>query len=180
MWAPSGQLLDGVAATDSLKLDTSAQSVAPRRHTPTRDGKMKLDATAAELVEGGSGRVAVVAAVLLGLGQYISAYARLQLIEALREHYESDVQVRSIRVSLLPPFRGTLVDLEFRHHGRRDVPPLITIRRASASMGIFGLFQSPKRVRELRVEGLQIHVPPRDEDRPESDRDRERSRAAHW
>jgi hypothetical protein len=77
-------------------------------------------------------------------------------------------------VSLLPPFRGTLEDLEFRHHGRKDVPPLITIRRASASMGIVGLLQSPKRVRELRLEGLQIHIPPRGEDRPEDDRGRGR------
>jgi hypothetical protein len=37
-------------------------------------------------------------------------------------------------------------------------------------MGIIGLFQSPKRVRELRLEGLQIHIPPRGEDRPEDDR----------
>src|SRR5215831_7852581 len=118
--------------------------------------------------------VAVVTAVLLGLGQYISVYARRQLIEVLREHYESNIQVRSIRVSLLPPFRGTLEDLEVRHHGRTDVPPLITIRHASASMGIVGLLQSPKRVREVTLEGLQIHIPPRREERPEDDRVRSR------
>ena len=118
--------------------------------------------------------IAAVAAILLGLGQYISVYAHRQLIDALREHYQSDVQVRSIRVSLLPPFRGTIEGLEFRHHGRKDVPPLITIRRASASMGIVGLLQSPKRVREVTLEGLQIHIPPRGEKRPEDDRVRSR------
>ena len=108
--------------------------------------------------------IAVVVVILLALGQYLSVYAHRQLIEALRERYQSDVAVRSIRVSLLPPFGATLEELEFRHQGRRDVPPLIAIRRASASVGIAGLFQSPKRVREVTLEGLQIHVPPRGED----------------
>ena len=118
--------------------------------------------------------IAAVTAILLGLGQFVSVYAHRQLIDALREHYQSDVQVRSIRVSLLPPFRGTLEHLEFRHHGRKDVPPLITVRRASATMGIVGLLQSPKRVREVTLEGLQIHIPPRGEERPKDDRVRGR------
>ena len=112
----------------------------------------------------------MLAAILFALGQYMSVYAHRKLIQALREHYQSDVQARSIRVSLFPPFRATLEDLEFRHHGRRDVPPLIGIRRASASVGIVGLLQSPKRVREVTLEGLQIHVPPRGDRGPEDER----------
>ncbi len=117
-----------------------------------------------------AGAAVAVIGILLGLGQYISVYARGKLIEALREHYQSNVQVGAIHVSLLPPFKGTLEELEFRHHGRTDVPPLITIRRASASMGIFGLLRSPKHVAEVRLEGLQIQIPPRGERRPEEDR----------
>ena len=118
--------------------------------------------------------VVVVAGILAGLGQHISAYARGQLIEALRERYQSDVQVRTIRVSLLPPFKGTLEDLEFRHHGRMDVPPMITIRRASAKMGIVGLLQSPRHVAEVTFEGLQIQIPPHGEEKPENNRGRVR------
>ena len=118
--------------------------------------------------------IAAVILILVGLEQYLSVYAHRRLIDALKEHYQSDVQVGSIRISLFPPFRATLEGLEFRHHGRRDVPPLITIRRASASVGIIGLLQSPKRVREVTLEGLQIHIPPRGEKRPEDDRDHSR------
>jgi hypothetical protein len=114
--------------------------------------------------------IAVVAAILLALGQYLSVYAHNQLIQALRQRYQSDVEVRSIRVSLLPPFRATLEELKFRHHGRTDVPPLIAIRRASASVGIIGLLRSPKFVRELTLEGLEIHVPPRADGRSGDDR----------
>jgi hypothetical protein len=114
--------------------------------------------------------IAILAVVLFALGQYLSSYAHRRLIQALRDHYQSDVQVRSISISLLPPFSATLDGLEFRHHGRRDVPPLITIRRASAKVGIVGLLQSPKRVREVTLEGLQIHVPPRRDKSPGDDR----------
>jgi len=58
--------------------------------------------------------IALLAAILLALGQYIPLYAHRQLIRALRERYQSDVQVRSIRVSLLPPFSATLEELELR------------------------------------------------------------------
>lgn len=111
--------------------------------------------------------VAVVIAILFGLGQYVSVHARDRLIQALREHYQSDVQVRAIHISFLPPFSGTVEDLEFRHHGRRDVPPLITIRRATASMGIFGFFRSPWRVDQVTLEGLEIQIPPRGQGKPE-------------
>ncbi len=114
--------------------------------------------------------IAVVAAILLALGQYLSVYAQSQLIQALRERYQSDVEVRSIRISLFPPFGATLEELKFRHHARSDVPPLIAIRRASARVGIIGLLRSPKRVRKLTLEGLEIQVPPRGDRRPEDDR----------
>jgi hypothetical protein len=114
--------------------------------------------------------LAVAVVILLALGQYLSLYAHRQLIQVLREHYQSDVKVRATRVSLLPPFGAALEGLEFRHHGHTDVPPLITIRRATASIGIAGLLQTPKRIREVTLDGLQIHIPPRGEPKPEGDR----------
>src|SRR5512133_3110346 len=112
----------------------------------------------------------LLAAILFALEQYLSVYARGQLIRALSERYQSDVHVGSVRVSLFPPFRATLDELEFRHHGRRDLPPLIAIRRVFVSVGIIGLIQSPKRVREVMLEGLQIHVPPRGDKTPGDER----------
>lgn len=116
--------------------------------------------------------IAVAVAVLLAAGEYLSTYAHRQLIEVLRERYQSDVKVRSTRVSLLPPFGAALEGLEFRHHGRTDVPPLISIGRATATIGIAGLLQRPKRVREVRLEGLQIHIPPRGEQKAGDERAR--------
>ena len=81
--------------------------------------------------------------------------------------------MRSIRVSLLPPFGATLEEPEFRHQGRSDVPPLIAIRRASPR-GNRRVVPIAKRVREVTLEGLQIHIPPRGEQRAEDVRARGR------
>src|SRR5262249_48338627 len=57
-------------------------------------------------------------------------------------------------------------------------PPLIQIRKFTVHAGIWGLFQTPKRVSTVRLEGLQIHMPPRQEKEKEphdGERDKKRS-----
>ena len=47
-----------------------------------------------------------------------------------------------------------------RHKGRRDVPPLITIRSFSASASVVGLLYGPLHLHTVDLEGLEIRVPP--------------------
>jgi hypothetical protein len=86
--------------------------------------------------------------------------ARAKLLDYLEARYESDVDLGRLEVTLFPHFGAVGDSLVFRHRGRTDVPPLITIRRFTVDGG-FGLLERPIRVRRVRLEGLELHVPPR-------------------
>jgi AsmA-like C-terminal region len=101
--------------------------------------------------------------ILAALSSHLAPLTRQWVIGALRERYDSDVEMGRFTVSFFPRIRATGEDVLFRHNGRKDVPPLISIKRFSADLGFLGLLSVPKRARTVRLEGLQIHVPPRGE-----------------
>jgi hypothetical protein len=100
----------------------------------------------------------------------LSPFVRDRLVKTLKEHFESDVTLKNFQVSLFPHVRATGEELVLRHKGRNDVPPLITVKRFSAEAGIWGLFSMPKQIRMVRLEGLQVHVPPREHREERRDR----------
>jgi hypothetical protein len=59
-----------------------------------------------------------------------------------------------------------------RHKGRTDVPPLITVASFTAEANLWGLIGSPVRLTGVRVEGLEVNIPPGgvDLDRSEEER----------
>jgi hypothetical protein len=86
--------------------------------------------------------------------------ARQYAISALREQYHSDVQLGDLQISLFPRVKATGENLVFRLQGSQGFPPLITIRRFTVEARLIGFFRTPKHIRLLRLEGLEIHVPP--------------------
>jgi uncharacterized protein involved in outer membrane biogenesis len=72
--------------------------------------------------------------------------------------------LRGVDIAFFPSVRVVGEGLVLRHRGRTDVPPLISIRKFYATAGWWGLLRSPARVERVRLEGLQIHVPPRRDD----------------
>lgn len=86
--------------------------------------------------------------------------ARVRLIAALSERFDSEVQLRELRVSVLPRLRVEGAGLVLRHRGRTDVPPLIAIEAFAAEAGLIGLIGRPLKIRQVRLEGLVISVPP--------------------
>src|SRR5690606_38527374 len=64
-------------------------------------------------------------------------------------------------VLLGPTFRVQGRDLVLRHKGRRDVPPLIVVASFDVSTGLRHLFQRPRRIDFVEVEGLEFNIPPR-------------------
>jgi hypothetical protein len=86
--------------------------------------------------------------------------ARQYAISALREQYHSDVQLGDLRISLFPRVKATGENLVFRLEGRQGGPPLLTIRRFTIEARLIGFFRTPKHIRLLHLEGLEIHVPP--------------------
>jgi hypothetical protein len=102
---------------------------------------------------------------------YISLDLRPQRIEqrviaALIDRFDSQVTVGSANISVFPSLTTSGTDLTFRYQARTDVPPLITIPSFSASAPISGVLGERLRIANVRLEGLQIYVPP---DRLKSD-----------
>ena len=107
-----------------------------------------------------------VVAVLVGLrlaSPALSRMAREHIITALKEDYASEVEVGHLDVHLFPHVRMEGEDLAFHYQGRTDLPPLISIRKFTAETGLARLLWRPAHIRLVRIEGLQIHVPPASE-----------------
>ena len=93
-----------------------------------------------------------------------SPIARDHVVKAIEDRFDSDVELKSFTISLLPRPHAVGQGLVLRYKKRTDVPPLITIRQFTFDAGFAALLEHPIRVHSIRLEGLQIRVPPR---RPE-------------
>lgn len=88
--------------------------------------------------------------------------ARARLIAALEERFDATVELRELRLQVLPTIRAEGRGLTIRHRGRTDVPPLITIPHFSAESSLTSFIH--RHVSRVDVEGLDIEIPP-DRDR---------------
>lgn len=104
--------------------------------------------------------VLIVVALLLSLPFALTPGLRGRLTQALGERFESDVEIASLRVSILPRLRVSGGSVVLRHKGRTDVPPLITVASFTAEANLWGLIGSPMRLKGVQVEGLEINIPP--------------------
>jgi hypothetical protein len=89
--------------------------------------------------------------------------ARCYVISALSRRYKSDVELGSLRISLFPVVRATGDNLTLRLAGHRDEQPMIAVRRFTIEARFIGFFSYPKRIRKVTLEGLQLHIPPKEE-----------------
>ncbi|MPZ19196.1 MAG: hypothetical protein GEV06_14980 [Luteitalea sp.] len=89
-----------------------------------------------------------------------TSQARERVVAYLEERLDSEVELAALEIDLwpLPSIAGR--GLVVRHHGRSDVPPLVSIREFSADATFRGLLWRPLRVRRVRLDGLRLHVPP--------------------
>jgi AsmA-like C-terminal region/AsmA family len=85
---------------------------------------------------------------------------RNTVVDALNSRFDSKVDLQSLKVSIYPTPQVTGSGLTLRHNGRTDVPPLITIDSFDASASLKGLIRKPLHLKDVKVEGLNIHVPP--------------------
>jgi hypothetical protein len=125
--------------------------------------------------------IAVILVVLCSLPIAVEPRIKQRLVNAIGKRFDSEVQLETLTVSLLPTPRLSGQGLVLRHKRRTDVPPLITIASFSGDAGLVGLMSDPITVRNIRLEGLTINVPPGglslDDDEPghAEDKDREKS-----
>jgi hypothetical protein len=85
---------------------------------------------------------------------------------SLRAQFQSSVQFSDFHIVLLPRVRVVINDLIVRHHGRTDIPPLIEVRQVTVNAGLSAFLGKRHEIGSVRLEGLQIHMPPRDSGGP--------------
>src|SRR4051812_11754131 len=110
--------------------------------------------------------IVVLAVALMIAASRISPMARERVLTFLREKYQSEVELRDLKIKLFPRVRVTGEGLVMHYHQRTDLPPFVRIKSFSADAGIGDLLRDTKHVSELRLEGLEIQIPPKSERQP--------------
>src|SRR4030095_16564387 len=114
----------------------------------------------------------VLMTVLIALASVVpfsSETARRKIIQVLSARLDAEVELSELRFRVLPQFHAEGGGLAIRHRGRRDVPPLISIKKFSAEGDVVSLFR--RHITRLTVEELAIEIPPDRNRDPRSDGD---------
>ena len=119
-----------------------------RRHQWWRSWKTAILATAVAI----SGVLIAIASVV----PFSSETARAKVIAVLSDRLQGEVELQQLHVRVLPQLRAEGNGLTIRHKGRRDVPPLISIKHFSAEGNVQGLLR--RRLARLTIEGLDIEI----------------------
>src|SRR5260221_9413132 len=104
---------------------------------------------------------ALLALGVIGLASIVpfsSDVARTTLIALLAEKFDADVELRALRLRVLPTLHAEGDGLVIRHKGRRDVPPLISVEHFAADASVANLYR--KHLSTVRLDGLDIEIPP--------------------
>ncbi|HKV28517.1 MAG TPA: AsmA-like C-terminal region-containing protein [Candidatus Acidoferrales bacterium] len=118
---------------------------------------------------------AVIFAVATGIWAHrthpLNAYIKRKAEDVVRSRFRSELQLDTLDVSVLPRLRIQGTGLTLRHRGRTDVPPLMAVKKFSLDLSWMGelfldanwlgLSKRPVHFHVLRLEGLQLNIPPR-------------------
>jgi AsmA-like C-terminal region len=95
------------------------------------------------------------------LAPRIRIAAKDQAQKYLQSYFQSSVEFSDFHVTLFPRIHLIVGGLVLRHRGRTDIPPLVEVREATIDADLSTLLGRRHEVRRVRLEGLQIHIPPR-------------------
>ncbi len=98
---------------------------------------------------------------LLTVPAPVESWLQDRILLALREHYQSDVQLQNLRVTLIPMFRATADNFVLPNRGDSGLPPLITVKHVTIKAGCFELLRTPIHVSSVKLDGLQVNTPPK-------------------
>lgn len=77
---------------------------------------------------------------------------------ALREHYQANVQLENLQVTLAPTLRATADNLVIPRRGDPSLPPLITVKHLIMQASVFSLLRTPVHISHLQLDGMQIRA----------------------
>ena len=93
----------------------------------------------------------------------VSRHARDWVDDWLTERYQSDVDLSTFRISVYPHISAVGENLALHFEDRKNLPPLIAVKRFSLQASLFGLLRNPRHIQIVRLEGLELNIPPREE-----------------
>lgn len=111
--------------------------------------------------------LAVAVAWLLTVPAPLERMMQARVEQALREHYQRDVKLENLHVTLVPVFRAEADNFVLPNAGDPGLPPFITIKHLTAQANTLELLRSPIHLTWLKLDGLVINVPPKGQKPPE-------------
>jgi|SRR5580700_5940679 hypothetical protein len=99
--------------------------------------------------------------VLLSVPAPIERWLQDRVLLALQQHYQRDVQLKNLRVTLVPIFRATADDFVLPNRDREGLPPFLTVRHLTAQALPLELLRKPVHLSWVKLDGLVINVPPK-------------------
>ncbi len=100
----------------------------------------------------------VVAVLLLARIPFSVDALRDRVTADLEERLDSDVELGSLTLRVLPTFRAEGTNLVIRHRRMPDMPPLITVCGFTVEADLRGLYR--RSVKRVTLDGLEIQIPP--------------------
>jgi hypothetical protein len=88
---------------------------------------------------------------------------RAWVIGQLQQRFNSDVELETLHVNILPQMSVEGEGLSIRYHNRRDLPPMFQVQKFSFNLGMLGIFRAPRHIAGIYVENMTITIPPRGE-----------------
>jgi hypothetical protein len=104
--------------------------------------------------------VVIIAAVTLSRVSRATPHVRDEVVKALNDRFDSEVELDSFQVSVFPRPEIDGSGLKVKWDGRSDVSPIVQIGTFHASAGAYGLLTSPVRLRTVELDRLDIYIPP--------------------
>jgi len=90
----------------------------------------------------------------------LEAWLQGYILLALREHYQRDVQLQNLHVTLIPNFHATADN--FMVPSRPGLPPFLSAKHLTVEGNTFGLLlRSPIHLSWLKLDAFEVHVPPK-------------------
>lgn len=83
-----------------------------------------------------------------------------RVTETLGDRLDAKVELGGLTLHAFPMLHAVGTDLTIRHRGRTDVPPLITIKSFTMQTSLISAWR--RHVEHVRLEGLEINIPPDD------------------
>jgi hypothetical protein len=84
-----------------------------------------------------------------------------RVTETLGDRLDAEVELGGLTLHAFPSLHAVGTDLTIRHRGRTDVPPLITIKSFTMQTSLISAWR--RHVEHVRLEGLEINIPPDDD-----------------